>query len=172
MITKDLNPSEYNAFYKRYIDNVPEHLNLIEALDDGLNQVSRFFKAIPQDKLNYIYAAGKWSIKEVFQHIIDTERVFIYRCFRIARHDGTALVGFEQDDYIIPSNAKNKSIESLIEEYIAVRMYSLSVLKSLSEIDLEFIGIANGSKLSARSAAFIIAGHEITHVNVIKERYL
>lgn len=172
MTTKDLNPSEYNAFYKRYIDNVPEHLNLREALDDGLNHVLRFFKAIPNDKLNYSYAAGKWCIKEVFQHIIDTERVFIYRCFRIARHDGTALAGFEQDYYIMPSNAKNKSIEVLIEEYIAVRMYSLSVLKSLSEADLEFIGNANGSNLSARSAAFIIAGHEIAHINVIKERYL
>ena len=122
--------------------------------------------------MEYKYAAGKWSIKEVFQHIIDTERVFLYRCFRIARHDKTPLTGFEQDDYIVPSKANSKSIESLLEEYQTVRQNSIVLLKSLSETDLKHLGNASDHMLSARAAAFMTLGHEIHHIEVIKERYL
>ena len=131
-----------------------------------------FFKSIPKEKLEYKYADDKWTIKEVFQHIIDTERIFMYRCLRIARHDKTALAGFEQNDYIIPSKANSKSIESLLEEYRTTRQYSIVLLKSLSDEDLKYIGQASDNVMSARSTAFSTIGHEIHHVNIIEERYL
>ncbi|GAA4883381.1 DinB family protein [Flaviramulus aquimarinus] len=172
MIVTALKSTEYNSFYNTYISKVPKHIDLIYGFKTGENHILDFFNTIPEEKLNYRYAENKWSVKEVFQHIIDTERVFIYRCFTIARHDKTALAGFEQDDYIVPSKADKKTIEDLFEEYKAVRLNSIVLLKSLNDDDLSFIGNANGSDMSARAAAFVILGHEIHHMDVIKKRYL
>ncbi len=172
MTTQDLIAEEFNPFYSTYINLVPKSVNLIEGFEIGFKNVEAFFNSIPKDKLNYKYAEDKWTIKEVFQHIIDTERIFMYRCLRVARHDKTALAGFEQDDYIVPSKANSKSIESLQKEYRTTRQHSIVLLKSLSDADLKCIGHASGNVMSARSAAFSTIGHEIHHMNIIKERYL
>lgn len=172
MTIKDLKPSEYSPFYKGYLEMIPEEIELIEGFYLGLKNVVDFFNSLPNNKLEYKYADGKWTIKEVFQHIIDTERIFMYRCFRISRHDVRPLSGFEENDYIKPSSANKKSLEALLEEYQAVRLNTIILLKSLSENDLKFIGTANGNNLSARAAAFIILGHELWHLKIIKERYL
>jgi len=172
MKVTEINSQEYQVFYSTYISKVPKSISLIDGYKTGEKRILNFFKAIPKDKLMYRYAPNKWSIKEIFQHIIDTERVFIYRCFTIARHDKTALAGFEQDDYIAPSNADKKTIDDLVEEYKAVRLNSIVLLKSLNDDDLKFIGHVNGAEMSARAAAFVILGHEIHHLEVIKERYL
>lgn len=172
MNVSDLSTTEYHAFYANYISNVPKDVNLLTGFRSGSKELLAFFNEIPSDKLEFRYAADKWTIKEVIQHIIDTERVFAYRCFRIARHDETPLSGFEQDDYILPSKANSKSMEDLLEEYQVVRQNTIVLLKSLSEMDLKYLGHASGSNVSARAAAFIILGHEIHHMNVIKEFYL
>lgn len=111
MKVSDLNASEYNSFYETYISKVSNKTTLIEGYEISQNEVIEFFKSIPKDKLNYRYAEDKWSIKEVFQHIIDTERVFQHRCFRISRHDKTAISGFEQDDYIVHQTQKIKLLK-------------------------------------------------------------
>ncbi|GAA4975600.1 DinB family protein [Algibacter aquimarinus] len=172
MKVSDLNASEYNNYYQTYISKVSNTASLVESYKEAQNQVTSFFKAIPDNKLEFKYAPGKWTIKEVFQHIIDTERVFMYRCFRIARHDKTPLSGFEQDDYIVPSKSNFKTMDMLVEEYQTVRQSSIVLLKSLNHEDLKFIGNASGSNVSARAAAFIILGHEIHHIDVIKNKYL
>ena len=172
MKVSDLSASEYNPFYKTYVRKVSNETTLIEGFIKGQFQVTDFFKSIPDHKLEYRYAPGKWSIKEVFQHIIDNERVFMYRCFRIARHDKTPLAGYEQDDYIVPSNANKKSLNDLLEEYQTVRQSFIVLLKSLSDDDLRVEGKASGSPMSSRAAAFITLGHEIHHMEVIKGRYL
>ena len=172
MKTSDLKATEYNEYYYRYINLISKEIKLLDGFEKDRDMVLQFFQSIPVGKLNYSYAEGKWSIKEVFQHLIDTERVFQHRCFRIARHDKTSISGFEQDDYIAPSLANNKSLEMLIEEFDSVRQSYIVLLKSLTDKDLKFIGNANGSDLSARAAAFIVLGHSIWHINVIKERYL
>lgn len=172
MTPKDLKHNEFNDYYKRYIDKLSNDLELIKGFTEGLANVMRFFQSIPKEKLEYRYAKDKWTIKQVFQHIVDTERIFMYRCFRIARHDETALAGFNQDDYILPSLANNKSIESLIQEYSIVRNNSIALLQSLTDEDLKFKGTASESIISARAAAFIILGHEIWHTDIVKERYL
>lgn len=172
MTTQDLVTEEFNPFYRTYINMLPKNLNLIDGFEAGFKNVQDFFKSIPKDKLEYKYALGKWTIKEVFQHIIDTERIFMYRCLRVARHDKTPLAGFEQNDYIQPSKANSKTIESLLEEYRTTRQYSIVLLKSFSDEDLKFIGTASGNVMSARSAAFSTIGHEIWHLNIIRDRYL
>lgn len=172
MTTKDLKPNEYSSFYRTYIDLIPKELTLIEGYRGGLKNVETFFSSIPEEKLNYVYAAEKWTVKEILQHIIDAERVFMYRCFRIARHDATPLSGFDENNYIVPSLAGNKSLDSLLEEYKAVRHSSIVLLQSLKDEDLAFIGNANGNNMSARAAAFSVLGHELWHIKIIRERYL
>jgi DinB superfamily len=172
MQVSDLQPEEFSPNNGRYVSMLPKDLELIKSFKDDFNAISDLFQSITLEKLDYRYAEGKWSLKEVFQHIIDTERIFIYRCFRIARHDKTPLPGFEQDDYVLPSQADKKSLGDLIEEFKAVRQNSIVLLRSLNENDLKFIGIVNGNPISARAAAFNIIGHNLWHVNIINERYL
>jgi uncharacterized damage-inducible protein DinB len=172
MTIKDLNEVEQDQYYARYINKLSSNLKLREGFKIGLANVVQFFESIPKDKLNYRYKANKWSIKEILQHLTDTERIFMYRCFRIARNDKTALAGFDQDIYVEPSNADKKSIDILIAEFKSVRQSFITLLDSLSDDDLNRIGNANENAMSARAAAFITIGHEIWHMEVIKERYL
>lgn len=172
MTIKDLNKNEFNPFYENYINKLTQNLDLREGFIIGKEKVYDFFNAITEDKLLYKYASDKWTIKEVFQHIIDTERIFIYRCFRISRGDKTSLMGFDQNVYIKPSKANQKSIKQLLDEFVTTRDYSISIINSLSDDDLKTIGISSDSNMSARVAAFIIIGHETWHIDIIKERYL
>ncbi|MFG6685955.1 DinB family protein [Mariniflexile sp. HNIBRBA6329] len=172
MTISELQTTEYHTFYSNYLALVPKDLSLIDGFKDSSQDIIDFFQNIPAIKLNYAYANEKWNVKEVFQHLIDTERVFQYRCFCMARQDKTSLPGFEQNDYISPSNAKNKSLESLIEEFKTVRQSFIALLNSLNDEDLKCIGVANGNAMSARAAAFIILGHYQWHIDIIKERYL
>ncbi|WP_031428996.1 DinB family protein [Flavimarina sp. Hel_I_48] len=172
MTRKELGANEFNPFYGTYIDQVDENLSLVEALTAGKKNTIKFLKKIPENKLKSAYAEGKWTILEVILHIIDTERIFNYRALCIARGDKTAFPGFEQDDYIAPSKANERSFESLLEEYEAVRNASMVLFKNLPPAALTAIGEASKSKLSARAAGFIMAGHEKHHCNIITERYL
>ena len=172
MKKQDLNPNEFDIYYNRYIDKLKNETELIESfLEDKLNTVS-FFNSIPSEKLMHRYQPNKWSIKEILQHLIDTERIFMYRCFRIAREDKTPLAGYDQDVYVSPSNADNKTLQDLLNEFNINRDNSIALLKSLSDNNLSFIGNSNGGKMSARAAAFVIPGHNIWHKEVINKKYL
>ncbi|WP_147677311.1 DinB family protein [Algibacter pacificus] len=168
----DLKPDEFHPYYASYIGKVPQTWELKSGFETGAQAMVEFFKSIPSEKLEYRYAEDKWTIKELLQHIIDTERVMMHRCFRIARRDITPLPGFEQNDYIMPSKANSKSIDTLIEEYQIVRKNSMVLLSSLSSEDLKCIGTASGGNMSARATAFITLGHEIWHADIIKLKYL
>tara|TARA_R110002020_G_scaffold316360_5_gene531432 strand:- start:710 stop:1228 length:519 start_codon:yes stop_codon:yes gene_type:complete len=168
----DLKSEEFNPYYSTYIKLVDGDKDLIEALEYGKEKTQAYFESIPSEKWKYAYAEGKWSLLEVLQHIIDTERIFSYRALCIARNDKTEFPGFEQDDYVKPSNANNRTMEDLLLEYNAVRKSSILLFKGLDEESLTRIGKASSSPISARAAGFIIAGHEIHHANIITERYL
>lgn len=172
MTKLDLSTSEFDSYYFRYIDKLSNTTSLRKGFETGKDNIINFFKSVPEEKLTYRYEPEKWSIKEVLQHLIDTERIFIYRCFRIARHDKTNLAGFDQDIFIKPSQADAKSIESLLNEFIINRNHSISLLNTLTDEDLCFIGTASGKAMSARAAAFTIIGHDIWHIDVIKNKYL
>ena len=172
MTVSDLKPNEYSTYYQSYLNMVSAETDLITGFNNNTNTVLEFFQSMPSEKLNFAYAEGKWTIKEVFQHLIDTERVFQYRCFCIARHDKTPLPGFDENDYVPTSNANAKSIELLIEEFKTVRQSFVALLNSLTNEDLQAIGTVNGKAMSARAIAFIILGHYLWHITVIKARYL
>ena len=172
MTRLDLDPTEFDAYYQRYIDKLSEDTQLREGFRIGKEHVLRFFKNIPEEKIDDRYQPEKWSIKEILQHLIDTERIFMYRCFRIARRDITPLAGFDQNTYIEPSGANQKSVNQLLKEFEISRDHSISLLLSLSDKNLTFIGNSNGVDMSARAAAFTIIGHDIWHMEVINEKYL
>jgi len=172
MKRSELTAKEFNPYYNIYINKLPEDINLIDSYVSGKKYVVDFFESLPKTKLMHRYQPEKWSVKEILQHLIDTERIFLYRCFRIARHDKTALAGFDQNTYNEPSGADEKSIDDLLLEFTINRDNSIALLKSISSEHLKHIGNASDNDLSARAAAFIIPGHDIWHIDVIKERYL
>ncbi|MDY7393840.1 DinB family protein [Aureibaculum sp. 2210JD6-5] len=172
MTKLDLNPSEFDDYYSRYINKLSDVTKLRKGFEIGEITLIDFFKSIPEEKLTYRYQPEKWSVKEILQHLIDTERIFMYRCFRIARRDTTALAGYDQNIYIKPSEANTKSLDSLLNEFTINRNHSIALLNSLTDEDLSFIGNANGGAMSARAAAFIILGHDIWHMEVIQNNYL
>lgn len=172
MFKQDLQPKEFDNYYWNYINKLSDEVSLIDNYIKGKDFVMEFFLSIPKNKLEFRYEPNKWSIKEILQHLIDTERIFMYRCFRIARRDDTMLTGFDQNIYIEPSRANEKTLQELLKEFELNRNNSINVLQSFSNDDLTFIGNSNGNKMSARAAAFVIPGHDIWHIEVIKERYL
>lgn len=171
MTAKDLTVGEYNPYYQTYIDKAND-LAIPEGLSANSKDVIAFFESIPKDKLEYRYAEGKWTIKELLHHIIDTERIFAYRALRVARKDKTPLPGFEENEYVQPAKSNDRSIESLLNEYKAVRQATLALFETFTNEMLIEIGTASNSPISARAIGFIITGHENHHCEVVKERYL
>ena len=164
-------PNEYNSFYKGYIDQVKDD-DFYQALSDALTSIVAFYKNIPAGKWEHRYAPDKWTIKELLLHIIDAERIFACRALRIARNDMTPLPAFDESKYTPASKANLRTPGSLIEEYIAVRESTLHLFKYMDDEAIGQIGTASDSPASPRALGFIIAGHELHHVNIIKERYL
>lgn len=171
MIPADVDESEYAPYYARYISLV-DPLDIMEALDAGYNKMIKIMNSIPPYKYDYSYAEGKWSIKESLIHLIDTERIFAYRALRIARGDKTPLAGFEQDDYVPQAKANQRSFTAITKEYKAVRNATKSLFKSFDEQMNNAIGVASNSDVSVRALGYMIAGHEIHHINILNERYL
>jgi hypothetical protein len=172
MIKQDLKSTEYNEYYQNYIDKVSDETALISGFEADQKMVIDFFSSIPEDKLDYRYQPNKWSVKEILQHLIDTERIFMHRFLRIARKDTTALSGFDQDVYIAPSEASTKTLKALLNEFTVTRLYSINLIHSISDENLMNIGTASNSPVSARACAFILLGHSIWHIEIIKERYV
>ena len=137
-----------------------------------MDRTAALIRSIPTAKATYRYAPGKWSIAETFGHISDTERVMSYRLLRIARGDRTPLPPFEQDDFVRSARFDERTLESLAAEYEAVRRSTLSLLLSLPEEAFARSGIVSGKENTAAAIAYVIAGHELHHVNIIQERYL
>lgn len=173
MSRSELQPNEYNPYYQQYLDKIDSSVGgLTEGLRNGKAHTLQFFQSLTAEQWMHAYAPDKWTPKEVLQHLIDTERIFGYRSFRIARRDTTALAGFDQNIYVPTSGANDKSADQLLGEYTMTRDYTLSLVGSFSPDDLATIGNANNSPVSARAALWILVGHDIWHIDIIKERYL
>ena len=147
--------------------------------DDFLLQMSlvhqstqRYIASVDQDKEEYRYAEGKWSIREIVGHLIDTERIFNYRALRFARSDDTNLSGFDHDKFVPASKAGGRLLKDLAQEYQSVRDASVSLFGSFDKEMLARGGTANDAKTTVLALGFIIVGHETHHLSVIKERYL
>lgn len=172
MTVTDLSANEFNAYYSTYINLVGKEVSLLDGLRHGKKQTSSFIESIEEEKLGYAYQASKWTIKEVIQHLIDCERVFAFRAFCISRNDKAEFPGFDQDDYVLSSEANRKTKSDLLNEYNTQRTATIAMFESLDELMLTRIGTASNSALSARAAGFITIGHDLHHCNVIQEKYL
>jgi hypothetical protein len=155
-----------------YIKLLPDDGLLLKHLEKNFKRTKSFILSIPRNKLDYPYAPGKWNIKEILVHVIDDERIYAYRALRIARNDKTPLPGFEQDDYVPFSRAHERKLKDIFEEFETVRKATISLFKSFNEEDFLRTGFANKHEVSVRALAYHLAGHELHHVNIIKERYL
>jgi len=171
MNSNQLPINEYSKFNATYIQAL-ENVELFEELEISLHDFIKFVQNIPLDKFDYSYAEGKWTIKEIIQHIIDTERIFAYRALRISRNDKTPLPGFEENEYAVNTDAKKRSIQDLLTEFSAVRHSNLLMFKSFSDEQLRRIGTASNHEISVRAIGFILLGHVKHHKRVFEERYL
>ncbi|MFN8007573.1 MAG: DinB family protein [Terriglobia bacterium] len=162
---------EYAPFYETYIRLVPAQ-NLIQVLQEQKRDTLQLFQSISEEKAAFRYAPGKWSIKEVVGHICDSERIMTYRGLRIARGDQTPLPGFEQDDYVLYAESDRRAFADLAAEYSSVREATLTWVRSLDEKALCRRGSANNKPVSVLALAYIIAGHEQHHINLLRNQYL
>ncbi|WP_299464714.1 DinB family protein [uncultured Microscilla sp.] len=170
MIQKPLS-QEYSAYYQPFIDLI-EGDDLTQILENTHSATHKLIRNLPAKKQNHRYAEGKWTIKEVLLHLLDTERVFVYRALRFARQDKTDLPGFEQNDYVSAANASERSMESIAQELAAVRRSTILLFQNFNEQMMNSKGTANGLVMSVRAISLIIPGHELHHCNIIRERYL
>lgn len=163
---------EYPPYYHTYVSKVPAPTRLLATLVGGLDATLAIYRGIDDARAGHRYAEGKWSMKEVLGHIIDSERVFGYRALRFARGDATELPGFEQDDYVAIAGFDRRPLRSLIDEFEHVRKANVAFLASLGGEDLMRRGTANKGSFTTRAMFWIVAGHEIHHRGVLLERYL
>lgn len=165
------NESEYPEYYKPYVSLVPEG-DLLTILKDNLDQITELFAAISEENSLFRYAENKWSIKEVLGHITDTERIMSYRLLRVGRGDKTALAGFDENFYVKGAQTDRLPLKAILEDFIATRKGTITLIQNMPETAWTNKGIANGTEITPRAIAYIIAGHETHHRNIITERYL
>ena len=162
---------EHAPYYRKYIDLVPAG-DLIAQLRSQIATTVSTLQSVPDADSLRRYAAGKWSLREVIGHLIDSERIFAYRALRFARNDQTALPGFDQDGYIPAANFDGRSWASLVAEFEAVRLTTVYLFEGLAQEAWSRRGTANGQEITVRALAYIIAGHELHHMEIVRQRYL
>jgi len=168
---------EYPVYSQHYFDLIKTDTDILQELHNNFFKLRELIYSLPEDKLTYRYAENKWTIKEILVHNIDDERIFAYRALRNARNDSTPVNGFEQNEYAAHSNANERSLDTIFEEYWSVRLATLLLFQNLPEVALLRSGSGidvDGTlyKRTVRALAYHISGHELNHVKVIKERYL
>lgn len=161
---------EFAPYYAGYIAQSPEG-DLAAHLELQMGEVRRLLGGLGEGAAEARYEPGKWSVKEVLGHLIDTERVMAYRLLRIARGDATPLPGFDQDAYVPVGGFDRRPVGDLLDEHSAVRDATIRLIRSLDDAALERRGVANDHPVTARAIVFIIAGHERHHLRVLRERY-
>ena len=164
-------PSTHPAYFKKYIDLVPEE-DVTSAFRNQSAIITEFLHGITEEKSAYAYAPGKWTIKELLQHMIDTERIFAYRSLCFARKDPNTLPGFDENDYAANSNANRRNWKDLADEFFLVRKSTEILFNSFTTEVLTNSGIANNNPATVSSMGFTAVGHVYHHINIVKERYL
>ncbi len=164
-------PATYISYFKRYIDQVPEE-DLMPAFKNQTAGLAVFLKSISEEKSSYAYAGGKWTIKELLQHVIDTERIFNYRALCIARGEKQGLPGFEENDYAANSYANNRSWGSLVSEFLLLRQSTEMMYETFNAAVMDNAGTSNNNPVTVASLGFTTVGHWYHHKKVLEERYL
>lgn len=169
MILKRPEKNEYNQFYDHYVQ-LAQGNSLNELFELGNNLV-HFYNSIPEELGTYQYATNKWTIKQLLQHVVDTERIFAYRLLCIFRGEQQALPGFDENLYADSGNAEHRTLQEIQDEFASLRQSTNQLLKSGTDKDFSKFVIASGHKITGRALSFIIFGHAIHHKNILQERY-
>jgi uncharacterized damage-inducible protein DinB len=164
--------TEHAQYYESYISKVDETKSVLDQLKHNTAFIKDLLKTKTDEQLLYKYAADKWSIKDVVMHIIDCERVFMYRAMRFARQDKTPLPFFDENEFAAAAQADKLPKQKLLKEYLQTRQASIVFLNNLTAKQLKTIGIASNYNMSVRACAWIICGHELHHSNTLREKYL
>ncbi len=161
---------EFPLFYKGYVDTVSD--DVLTELEQQIESFPEMLRNVLPEKASFAYDEGKWTIKELAGHVIDTERIMAYRALRISRNDATPLPGFDENDYVLNAHFADKSLESLADEFAALRKANMYLIRSLNEIEIDRSGISNEKPISVRALIYIMAGHVNHHSAILKQRYL
>ena len=164
-------PGEYAPYVTGYIAKVPSG-PIIEILEYLKDSTYNFFARMTSEQADYAYADGKWTVKQILGHMIDTERVFSFRVLCFSRGDKNSLPGFEQEDYIANSTYDTRSIQDLANEFKALRSASVYLYSALTDEQSEMKGIASNHPVSVRALVYMTAGHELYHLDLIKNLYI
>ena len=162
---------EFPEYTRRYIELV-KGKSVNEIIDNHEDEILSFYQNLPEHKAAFSYAPGKWNVKELLQHVIDTERIFTYRALCIARKDTTPLPGFDEEVYAIHSLANNRTLSALKEEFIAVHKASLALIQSFNNDQFAQIGLTNNSSITVNTIVFVIYGHLLHHKKILLDKYL
>lgn len=162
---------EYHEYYSLYID-LTRGADLLQNLQDSGDRLINLLNEKGLDKGDFSYEKGKWTIKQLLRHIIDTDLVFIYRIVAIARKDKSPLPGYEQDNWAENASLENIELNDLMEEFTLLRRFIIRTIKGLGDDDLDQLGTASGNPSSSLAIAYMIAGHSFHHCNILEERYL
>jgi uncharacterized damage-inducible protein DinB len=164
--------NEYAFYYEQYLKLTNKETSVLAQLKNTSKEIVALLKSLDKLQLEYRYAEGKWTIKDIIQHLIDTERVFIYRAMRFARNDKTALPFFDENEFAKMANANAVPISKLIKEYSTTRNATITFFNNMEAPKLKRIGTASNFSMSVRACVWIIAAHELHHFSIITERYM
>jgi len=163
--------NEYAPFYEDYVKEVIGN-DPFSNLENQYQEIQSILQFLPEEEANFAYSEGKWTVKEVLGHMIDSERIMDYRALCIARKEKQSLPGFEQDDYVREADFRDRTMSNLLEDYRAVRKSTISLFKNFTENMLNQRGVANEKEITVLALLYIITGHEQHHLNILKEKYL
>jgi hypothetical protein len=162
--------TEYNSFFQTYLNYTSgKDYNIL--VQQYHERITESWAAIPAEKVNYAYAEGKWTIKQMLQHVIDTERIFAYRALAIARKEPASLLGFDENEYAKNGTAAHRNWKDMLIEWRVVRQSTNLLFASFTEEQLKLTGTANGNPISVNAIGFILFGHALHHLHILKERY-
>ena len=162
---------EYNEYYQRYIAMVPDG-DIVEALQRQMEETHALLQSVPADREAYRYAEGKWSLREVVGHLIDTERLFAFRALWFARGEAAEMGGMDQDAWVLNSNAAEQPIADLADEWVALRRANVLMFDSFDAATGALSGVASGFDVTVRALVWMMAGHEVHHRALIRRDYL
>ncbi len=162
---------QHPAYFQNYFSQLSDG-PILEIWESYLEEALEFWRSISEAEANYAYAEGKWTIKEMLLHIIDTDRVFGYRALAFARGEKQDLPGFDHDTYVQHSGANSRAFADLLQEYESVKIANLSLIKSFTETQLQLSGTMAGVETSVLALAYVMPGHDLHHIAICKERYL
>lgn len=172
MVRSAIHRDDCPEFYRPYLKTLPEDAELLPLMKRQSGNFPKFIQSIPGDMWDHRYAEGKWSVREVFLHLLDTERVFQYRALRFGRKDTTPLPGFEQDEWAAKAPAERLSASQIETSYNIVRAATIDLFETFSEEDLQWRGRASGHPFSLGALGYIICGHQRYHRDILRARYL